>query len=58
MATASHTSHASDNEVTILARFLTKGDRPLPKHIARYILTLTISEQDKARMHDLGTAKN
>jgi hypothetical protein len=53
MATASHTSHATNNEVTILARFLTKGDRPLPKHIARYILTLTISEQDKARMHDL-----
>ena len=53
MATASRTSHATNNEVTILARFLTNGDRPLPKHLARYILTLTISEQDKARVHDL-----
>ncbi len=53
MATASRTAHSTDNEVTILARFLTNGDRPLPEHIARYILSLTISEQDKARMHDL-----
>jgi len=53
MATASRTAHATNNEVTILARFLTNGNRPLPKHIARYLLTLTISEQDKARMHDL-----
>ena len=53
MATASRTAHTTNNEVTILARFLTNGDRPLPKHIARYILKLTISEKDKARMHDL-----
>jgi hypothetical protein len=51
MATA--TTHSGDNEVTILARFLTNGDRPLPKNLARYILDLTISERDKARMHDL-----
>ncbi len=51
MATA--TTHSGDNEVTILARFLTNDDRPLPKNLARYILDLTISERDKARMHDL-----
>jgi hypothetical protein len=51
MATA--TTRSGDNEVTILARFLTNGDRPLPKNLARYILDLTISERDKARMHDL-----
>jgi hypothetical protein len=53
MATRLRTSRSSDNEVTILARFLTNGDRPLPKTLARYILGLTISERDKARMHDL-----
>jgi hypothetical protein len=51
MATA--TTRSGDNEVTILARFLTNGDRPLPKNLARYILALTINEPDKARMHDL-----
>jgi hypothetical protein len=53
MAPQSRTDHSGDNEVTILARFLAKDDRPLPKTIARYILGLTISERDKARMHDL-----
>jgi hypothetical protein len=53
MKTESRTSRSTDNAVTILARFLTNGNHPLPKHIARYILNLTISEQDKARMHDL-----
>jgi hypothetical protein len=48
---------AIDSEVTILARFLTNGDHPLPKHIARYVLNLTISEHDKVRMHEL-TARN
>jgi hypothetical protein len=45
--------HARENEVTILARFLGNGDGPLPKDVARYIVNLTISERDKARMHDL-----
>ncbi len=53
MATQPHHSYSADNEVTILARFLTNGDRPLPKTLARYILGLTINERDKARMHDL-----
>jgi hypothetical protein len=53
MAVPSHASRSANNEVTILARFLTNGDRPLPKNLARYIVGLTISERDRARMHDL-----
>jgi hypothetical protein len=53
MATASRTSHTSDNEVTILARFLTNGNGPMPKSLARYILNLTIGQKDKDRMHEL-----
>ncbi len=44
---------ASENEVTILARILDDGDGRLPEHVARYILDLTISERDRARMNDL-----
>ena len=51
MATATHKTDQS--EVTILARFLGNGDGQLPKDLARYILGLSISERDKARMHDL-----
>src|SRR4029077_15691908 len=51
MTTATH--QAGENEVTILARFLGNGDGPLPKDVARYILDLSISQRDKARMHDL-----
>lgn len=47
------TSHASENEVTILARILADENGQLPEEMARYILSLTISERDKARMHDL-----
>jgi hypothetical protein len=53
MATQPRVSPFSDNEVAILARFLTNGRGPLPKTVARYILDLTISERDKARMHEL-----
>lgn len=53
MATQSRTGHSGDTEVTILARFLTNYDRPLSKTLARHILSLTISDRDKARMHDL-----
>jgi hypothetical protein len=53
MPTESCTSDSNDNEVTILARFLTNGDATLPKDLARYILSLTISKRDKARMHEL-----
>ena len=51
MSTA--TAQSSENEVTILARFLGDGNGQLPKDVARYILDLHVSERDKARMHDL-----
>jgi hypothetical protein len=47
------TTHASENEVTILARFLDNGNGQIPKDVARYILDIHVSERDKARMHDL-----
>jgi hypothetical protein len=47
------TTHASENEVTILARILGNGSGKLPKDLARYFLGLQISERDKARMHEL-----
>jgi hypothetical protein len=53
MATQPHSSHYTAADVTILARFLSNGDEPLPKNLARYILDITISEQDKTRMHEL-----
>ena len=46
---ATHT----ENEVTILARFLDTDDGLLPPDVARYILDHQLSERDKARMHDL-----
>jgi hypothetical protein len=51
MTTAIH--HASENEVTILARILGNENGQLPRDMARYILDLKVSERDKARMHDL-----
>lgn len=51
MTTAAH--HASENEVTILARFLGDENGQLPEDFARYILDLKVSERDQARMHDL-----
>jgi hypothetical protein len=51
MSTA--TPRHSEDEVTILARFLGNGDGQLPKDVARYILDIHVSERDKARMHDL-----
>jgi hypothetical protein len=47
------TRDANENEVTILARILGNENGQLPPDLARYILGLTISERDKARMHDL-----
>jgi demethoxyubiquinone hydroxylase (CLK1/Coq7/Cat5 family) len=44
---------ATTPEVAILARMLGNGDDGLPPEIARYVLTLRPSEQDKARMHEL-----
>ncbi len=45
--------HAGESEATILARLLGNGDGPLPAPNARYLLTLSFSDRDKARMHDL-----
>jgi hypothetical protein len=47
------TTHASENEVTILARILGNEDGQLPDDVARYILDHNISDRDKARMHEL-----
>ena len=46
-------THATENEVTLLARILGDEDGQLPADVARYILNHAISERDKARMHDL-----
>jgi hypothetical protein len=50
---SANTTHASENEVSILARILGNENGQLPEDMARYILTLNISDRDKARMHDL-----
>jgi hypothetical protein len=47
------TDHPSQSEVAILARILGNEDGKLPPAMARYVLNLGFSEQDKARMHDL-----
>ena len=53
MSTA--TRHATQTEVTILARILGNERGKLPRDLARYILGLGFSERDKARMHELLT---
>jgi len=47
------TSGASQSEITILARVLGNDQGQLPPDIARYVLGLGFSDDDKARMHDL-----
>ena len=47
------TTHAPENEATILARVLGAEDGRLPTDLARYILSLGFNDRDKARMHDL-----
>jgi hypothetical protein len=49
-ATANNTG---PSEVTILARLLGQGKDQMPAEMARYILTLGFSDDDKGRMHDL-----
>ena len=51
MSTA--TQQAIESEVAIMSRFLGNGNDPLPEDVARYLLDLSINDQDKARMHDL-----
>ena len=50
---ATTASHANETEVTILARVLGNESGKLSEDFARYILNHEISDQDKARMHDL-----
>jgi hypothetical protein len=47
------TSSGSQTEIEILARVLGNNQGQLPPDIARYILTLEFSEQDKSRAHNL-----
>jgi hypothetical protein len=53
MTTATRDAGAHESEVSILARILIDEEGQLPPDLARYILGLTISDRDKARMHDL-----
>lgn len=43
----------SRQEIAILARLLGNGERALPSTMARYIVQLGFSHDDKARMHVL-----
>ena len=45
--------HSNQSEVAILARILGNHDGKLPATMARYILSLGFSDEDKVRMHDL-----
>lgn len=47
------TDHPGTSEISILARILGNENGKLPVAMARYVLRLGFSEQDKARMHDL-----
>src|SRR5437764_7050574 len=41
------------SDVAILGRVLAGGDRPLAPELARHILGLGFTDDDKARMHEL-----
>ena len=47
------TSHASEREVTILARIFGNGDGQIPAEYARHLLDLQVSEADSSRMQEL-----
>ena len=44
------------SEAAIFGRVFTNGKHALSAELARYVLGLTFSEQDKARMHQLAVA--
>jgi hypothetical protein len=48
-----NTSHASEKEVTILARIFGNGDGQISAELARQLLALQLSDADKARMQEL-----
>ena len=45
------TNHGTSNEVAILAKVL--GNGHMPPNMARYLLNIGFSEDDKAHMHEL-----
>lgn len=47
------TNHDAPSEITILARVLGSANGKLPAPIARHLLRLGFSDDDKVRMHDL-----
>ena len=50
---ATTAQHARETEVTILARILGNEGGELPAEQARYLLDLSFTDRDKARMHEL-----
>lgn len=50
-------SQNGSGEVSILGRILSNGKREFPLSMARYLLRVEFSDEDKIRMHDLA-AKN
>ena len=57
MSTITNHGIGGTSEVAILARVLGNEQGQLPPAMARYILTLGFSAEEKARMHDL-TVRN
>jgi hypothetical protein len=47
------TTQDCENEVTILARVLGNEQGQIPLELARYLLNVSFSDRDKARMHEL-----
>jgi hypothetical protein len=50
---ATAVNRASPSDVEILARLLGNGNGRMPRPIARYVLHLEFTSEEKARMHDL-----
>jgi len=47
--------HNGTGELDILGRVLSNGKREFPLSMARYLLRVEFSDEDKKRMHDLAT---
>jgi hypothetical protein len=47
------TTQTHDTEATILGRVLGNEHGQIPPEVARYLVDLTFSDRDQARMHDL-----
>jgi hypothetical protein len=46
-------THREQSEATLFSRLFTNGKNGLTREVARYILGITFSDEDKARMHEL-----